>query len=224
MSQNTRQIIEPSKTLNQAIDFTNIDDITASIRSFALEIENQPQQKSEQVEESNNSSPLELPCAPSAATETTSSACYFKTKSGGFKDYIIEISEGAIVFRRPKSTKQQELSYMLNTIQCLIRYTPAIVSRDSSITGEFCINLISSNSQQRSVYFDCEETMKHWHEEILTAQGFFNKRIDQYEPLGKLGEGSFGVVILSQHKNSQVKVAVKVIQKTKIDKVYKKNN
>ena len=53
--------------------------------------------------------------------------------------------------------------------------------------------------------------MKHWHEEILTAQGFFNKRIDQYEPLGKLGEGSFGVVILSQHKNSQVKVAVKVI-------------
>ena len=65
--------------------------------------------------------------------------------------------------------------------------------------------------------------MKYWHEEILTAQGFFNKRIDQYEPLGKLGEGSFGVVILSQHKNSQVKVAVKVIQKTKIDKVYMKN-
>ena len=65
--------------------------------------------------------------------------------------------------------------------------------------------------------------MKHWHEEILTAQGYWNQRINQYEPVSKLGEGSFGVVILSQHKNSGAKVAVKVIQKGTIDKVYKRN-
>ena len=65
--------------------------------------------------------------------------------------------------------------------------------------------------------------MKHWHEEILTAQGYWQQRINQYEPISKLGEGSFGVVILSQHKNSGAKVAVKVIQKGTIDKVYKRN-
>ena len=65
--------------------------------------------------------------------------------------------------------------------------------------------------------------MKKWHEDILTAQGFFDKRIDQYEPIGKLGEGSFGVVVLSQHKYTQIKVAVKVIQKSKIDAVFTKN-
>lgn len=44
--------------------------------------------------------------------------------------------------------------------------------------------------------------MKTCYEEILTAQGFFHAKIDQYEPLGKIGEGSFGVVVLSQHKYS----------------------
>ena len=65
--------------------------------------------------------------------------------------------------------------------------------------------------------------MKHWHEEILTAQGYWKQRINQYEPIAKLGEGSFGVVILSQHKNSGAKVAVKVIKKGTIDNIYKKN-
>ena len=65
--------------------------------------------------------------------------------------------------------------------------------------------------------------MKHWHQAILSAQGYFEQRINQYEPMSKLGEGTFGVVILAQHKNSGVQVAVKVIQKQTIDKVYKKN-
>ena len=96
-------------------------------------------------------------------------------------------------------------------------------ARSSNITGEFCINLVTSTSQQRAIYFDSEESMKHWHEEILTAQGYWEQRINQYEPIAKLGEGSFGVVILSQHKNSGAKVAVKVIQKGTVNKVYMRN-
>lgn len=121
---------------------------------------------------------------------------------------------------RPKSSKQQSLVYALNTVQVLIRY--AADSDDDSVE-EFGLNIIRSHNSQRSVFFDSEETMRHWHKEILTAQGFYNKRIDQYEPLGKLGEGSFGVVVLSQHKFSQAKVAVKVIEKAKINSVYLKN-
>jgi len=40
-----------------------------------------------------------------------------------------------------------------------------------------------------------------WNREILHFQGFQN-RIDQYVALGKLGEGTFGTVILAEHKYS----------------------
>ena len=223
--------------LDKDFDYSNIDDITASINACANEIENLPGSKasystaeSEPTSElEKTSKSLELPVAPSTCCVETSddNLCYFKTKSGGFKAYELSISEDAINFNRPKSTKQQELSYELSKVQCLIRHTQPSTchteNKNSSITGEFCINLINSNSQQRSIYFGSECAMKHWHREILSAQGYFEQRINQYEPLSKLGEGTFGVVILSQHKNSGVKVAVKVIQKGTIDKVYKKN-
>ena len=56
--------------------------------------------------------------------ESDSNLCYFKTKSGGYKAYELSIAEESINFCRPKSTKQQEMTYKLNTVQCLIRYTP----------------------------------------------------------------------------------------------------
>ena len=219
-------------SFNSDIDYTNIDDITASINACALEIESLPESISQQSK--NTKSPLQLPCSsPEEETEdsdSNSNLCYFKTKSGGYKAYELSLTEESINFCRPKSTKQQEMTYGLNTVQCLIRYTARedsrVESKSSSniITGEFCINLLTSTSHQRSIYFASEDSMKHWHEEILTAQGFWEQRINQYEPVAKLGEGSFGVVILSQHKNTGAKVAVKVIQKGTIDKVYKKNN
>lgn len=56
-----------------------------------------------------------------------------------------------------------------------------------------------------------------WHNEILCAQGFpEEKRLDQYEVIGKLGEGSFGVVFLAQHKFSKVNVAIKLMNKANI--------
>ena len=222
--------------INKDIDYSNLDDITASINACALDIENLPGTKSTQASDELESvskqpkmiSQLELPVAPSTTSEEASNnLCFFKTKSGGYKAYELSVSESAINFNRPKSTKQQELSYELSKVQCLIKHTQisesTIDNKNCNITGEFCINLITSNSQQRSIYFDSEATMMHWHKEILSAQGYYEQRINQYEPLGKLGEGTFGVVILSQHKNSGVKVAVKVIQKGTIDKVYKKN-
>lgn len=135
MTSNSRQNNEMKERIMDLPDFSNFSDIAASIKSFALEIENLPfanvEQQIEETEQIEtiseptsirNNIPLELPCAPSA--NNNQSLCYFKTRSGGFKDYELDISEGAIIFRRPKSTKQQELSYELNTVQCLIRYTP----------------------------------------------------------------------------------------------------
>jgi len=44
--------------------------------------------------------------------------------------------------------------------------------------------------------------------------------MDQYEPLAKLGEGSFGQVILAKHKFSGAKVAIKVINKENTAKMF----
>lgn len=41
--------------------------------------------------------------------------------------------------------------------------------------------------------------------------------------MGKLGEGAFGVVYMSQHKHTKMRFAVKVMQRQKIDSVYGKN-
>jgi len=42
--------------------------------------------------------------------------------------------------------------------------------------------------------------------------------------MGPLGEGAFGLVVLSKHKYSDVKVAIKIISKGKIDRAFKTNN
>ena len=50
------------------------------------------------------------------------------------------------------------------------------------------------------------------HETILHLQGF-KERLSQYDVLGKLGEGSFGKVFLTQHKHSKVTYATKMVRK-----------
>ena len=87
-------------------DIIDIDDIANCINNLALEIENLPfapreQQEPEQVKQEALSAPVlssstrRLPFAPSV-TETeasVSSTCYFKTKTGGKKEYQILITQ-----------------------------------------------------------------------------------------------------------------------------------
>lgn len=91
------------------------------IKSFALEIENEPcssnnKKESVRIELVQSGTEVEakklsLPCAPSAEETSASSsstdleACYFKTRSGGYKQYQITIADSMIVFSRPSSTK-----------------------------------------------------------------------------------------------------------------------
>ncbi len=68
----------------------------------------------------------------------------------------------------------------------------------------------------RYIFFKSEESMLQVHSLILKAQGYDEERISAYRVLGSLGSGAFGAVTLCEHKNSGMKVAVKVIQKSKI--------
>ncbi len=46
--------------------------------------------------------------------------CFLKTKGNNFKEYLLELSETAVIFSRPKSAKQQELKYLYSQFQCSI--------------------------------------------------------------------------------------------------------
>ena len=53
----------------------------------------------------------------------------------------------------------------------------------------------------------------------MKRQGFI-ERLSQYTVLGKLGKGAFGIVVLAQHKYSEVKVAIKLIDKRQINQQF----
>lgn len=108
------------------------------------------------------------------------------------------------------------LSYELSKVQC-------VEGTNLSEEGYFCLQLILSNTHQRCIYFTSEVAQTYWLESILRQQGYFNKRIHQYVPMKKLGEGSFGRVILAEHQNSKAHVAIKIINKAKIESAFKEN-
>ena len=208
------------------------------IKSFAIEIEKTPLEhsssgKKDDIPVSRETGVLKkslaLPSAPAAEetlTQRELNNCFFKTRTGGFKSYQIVIDDGNVVFSRPNSSKQQELCYELATVQFIkkvrnIRDDNS--EEDAKTSKEFFLQIICNNNMQRFVYFNSEEALNHWHEEILKAQGYYEDRIDSYQPIGRLGQGSFGLVILAQHKNSKVKVAVKIINKAKIQRAFGDN-
>ena len=57
-------------------------------------------------------------------------------------------------------------------------------------------------------------------EAFLYLQGFNQERLSQYDVLGKLGEGAFGKVFLTQHKRSKVTYATKMVRKEAIKMAY----
>ena len=114
------------------------------------------------------------------------------------------------------------MTYKLDAIQVVI----ASSQTTSCITSEsdhFCLHIISSSQQHRAVYFETELSVKNCHAEILKAQGFLEKRIEQYVPMGRLGRGAFGIVLLGKHKYSGIKVAIKVIDKKVIQETFDVN-
>ena len=57
--------------------------------------------------------------------------------------------------------------------------------------------------------------------QIRKSQGFA-ELLDEYTLVTKLGEGGFGSVMLAEHKNSKAKVAIKLIKKAPLAKMYAK--
>jgi len=211
----------------------SLDWIEQSIKQIADEIENDPSTSERSTEEdiesslskdcaSDNLSEVieqsektvqapkrELPCTPRAqkVQATNYESCNIRTRSGLYKQYQMSIQDDMVVFERPESSQKPRLSYSIDHIQCL---------KGSQVDSMYSLKLVQSQAQQRFIYFESEEAQNYWHMKILREQGYLDQRIKQYKPVQKLGEGSFGTVMLAEHKNSGVKVAVKFINKAHI--------
>ena len=70
------------------------------------------------------------------------SECWIRTKLGNHKDYQITIENGVVDFSRPKSVKTSNLSYKVDSFQCVIGH-----QTDEYLATEahpFCLLIISS--------------------------------------------------------------------------------
>ena len=228
-----------SNSNNSSSSTMDLDWIEASISNIADEIEYAPSQVRAKVSLPEQSSPkklcfdamdLEKPSEVNSEASTDASVdspksqqkvqvfdqCNFKTRHGGMKEYQISIANSELVFERPSSSHQSLISYTLNKIQC-------VKSTNLREDGFYCLQFILSKTHQRCIYFTSEAAQEYWFNNILQEQGFLNSRISQYEPIKKLGQGSFGRVILAKHKFSGAKVAIKFIAKTEINKAFAAN-
>ena len=59
--------------------------------------------------------------------------------------------------------------------------------------------------------------MRHWQQLILDSQGYLESRLDAYELIKVVGQGTFGIVSLARHKNSQQLYAIKTVPIAKLN-------
>lgn len=132
-------------------------------------------------------------------SEKISNQCWLRTKGSNYKDYLIEIRDGAVEFNRGNSSKKRTLSYPVDSFLCIVTER---VEGDDAVAHPHRLLLVKSDTNQREVFFDSDEDLKLWRSHILTAQSCRENRLDQYTLLSLLGEGSFGQVHLAQHKTT----------------------
>ena len=142
--------------------------------------------------------------------------CYMRTKTNSFHPYTIEVADGRVIFSRDASSKRANISYELAAIQCV----RAFLSEKDATSKGFRMLLIQSRSKAREILFDTREVCQKWFTMILEAQGFNENRLSAYKIVQSLGEGAFGKVLLAKHRHSGLKVAVKMIDKTRIEKTF----
>jgi serine/threonine protein kinase len=65
--------------------------------------------------------------------------------------------------------------------------------------------------------------MELFHKKVLGEQGFLDSPLSQYEHLKQLGKGAFGTVSLYKHRNSGLQVAIKKVEKAKMDSLPAEN-
>jgi tRNA A-37 threonylcarbamoyl transferase component Bud32 len=75
---------------------------------------------------------------------------------------------------------------------------------------------INYPSKKRFYYVNNEEDFKKWFEKLKVATGYTNL-LDIYEVKEKLGNGKFGLVKLGINKQTKEKVAIKIMNKKKMD-------
>lgn len=108
------------------------------------------------------------------------------------------------------------INFALNSFQCL--------TQGFEIDGENVLQamvLKPFGSGQRRIFFESEQMLFRCVTQVRLSQNF-DDLLSEYNELSFLGKGGFGKVVLAQHKNNFSKVAIKLIDKNRLTKVYSK--
>ena len=111
------------------------------------------------------------------------------------------------MLNRPESKRNITITFELNVMQSVVNFHAT------------CLRLVSADKVTRAIFFETEGQMMEWHTSIMRVQGFADPE-QQYKLINQLGRGALATVWLAEHANSKMKVALKVISRHKVDKMY----
>ena len=177
----------------------------------------------------------QLPIATQSVNQFT---CYLATKSGSLCDYLISVdakniqiissSKGKVKSKlTTASTHAKEISKIAREASSSDQDTEenSPVRNDESKKAEqywYPIKLVLPQNKSRTIYSESRADRKELLNAILSAQGFQNQ-LEQYEVEQVIGEGSCNPVYLGFNKISGVKVAIKVMETSKYQRLSYEN-
>ena len=129
--------------------------------------------------------------------------CKLHTKGGNFKDYVLELDNRNLVLSRPQSSQRPLIVYTLDSFKCtttVLKVSP-LKSEPGKVAYKKALVLGNGGTKKghRKIYFESEESLFECLKKIREYQGV-QDLLSKYDQLCLLGQGSFGKVILAQHK------------------------
>ena len=127
---------------------------------------------------------------------------------------------------RPQSSKHPLLVYPVGSFQCLLRSQAlgSVVNLQEMDEQDRQVLVLALFGEEgcRNIFFKSDDELFSCLMQVRKYQACRgNDLLTEYTQLSVLGEGGFGKVYLAQHKTTHLKVAIKLIDKQHLTKMYR---
>ena len=133
--------------------------------------------------------------------------CFLKTKTDRYKQHWAMVMGNELYCYRRKGDSDHRAMHCL--VGTFIKELPQEANGDGHL---WPIKSTLPPNKSRVLYFSTEQDQKKWGETFKEAIGYANL-FDFYDVKSTLGKGQFGLVQLSVHKKTALKVAIKTVKK-----------
>ena len=139
------------------------------------------------------------------------SQCWYLSKCS-FKSFRIQICDQQLKLFSFDEPERCELEIQLKAYQCIKSLT--VQQEMHGNEGPWLsLQFFALGNLSIRIFFKSEDVLVKHYLKIVSMQGFPHDLVKQYEPISVLGQGSQGIVYLSNHKLSNIKYAIKRIDK-----------